>query len=108
MKVNVTFNDDDEDYSVVLTCFENCLPEHFQNDEENDNLASEYKNASLPELESLSSITDFIDHDEVAEGTHCNQQKPIRHNHIDNNIFAITNDMDRNEKVVVIFQCHYF
>ena len=31
-KVKVTFRNDDEDYGVILTCFENRLPEYSQNE----------------------------------------------------------------------------
>ena len=43
-KVNVTFRYyDDGDYGdgVILTCFENRLPEYFHNDDENENLELE-------------------------------------------------------------------
>ena len=54
---------DDEDYGdgVVLTCFENHLPEYFQNDEDSNISDAEFENDGLPDLESVTTNDDMPD-----------------------------------------------
>ena len=83
-KVNVTFRDyDDDDYGdgVILTCFENQLPDYFQNNDDNKNLELDDENDCIPELESVSSMPDLIDHDYEAEEIFYNQQISISNNY---------------------------
>ena len=62
-KVNVIFRDDyDDDYDdgFILTCFESRLSEYFEDCRDSDTSDSEIKidNASLPDIESVSSDND--------------------------------------------------
>ena len=72
-KVNDTSRDyDDEDCAVgvILTCFENLLPEYFQNDEDSNIPDAEFENDSLPDLESVSSDDDMpelLEHDQISD-----------------------------------------
>ena len=136
-KVNDTFRDyDDEDYDVgvILTCFENQLPEYFQNDEDSNIPDAEFENDSLPYLESVSSDDDMpelLEHDQISDYlvqqiTFSNNFDEIRisdlngaftnsiilYNFVHYNLFTdnknvITNGMDDNDKIRMVFHRDY-
>ena len=76
------WSNDDYGDEVILTCFENRLPEYFQNDDDNENLELDDENDSIPELESVSSMPDLIDHDYEADEVFYNRQFSISNNYI--------------------------
>ena len=133
-KVNVTFKDDyDDDYGdgIILTCFENRVPENRvtdiylnENSDDEEILESEIEIDSLPDLESIpDSLPDLVDEISFAiSNYHIGIINPglsnaflhtfANYTYLHNNVFMdVSNlfscDMDRDDKILAMINRDY-